>query len=121
MSLDECIHEFYKKIEEGRYDDAFDIYWSGLGNHLRENGHFKENLDIIRRLFPNGEYIDPVLKRDIGWAHLMLGVAYYENGFPGIALNHITANINTDGENKRRVLYTYWKSHRSRQNFEKCC
>ena len=27
----------------------------------------------------------------------MLGVAYYENGFPGIALNHITANINTDG------------------------
>ncbi|MCW3128830.1 MAG: toll/interleukin-1 receptor domain-containing protein [Methanophagales archaeon] len=90
MSLEDSISKFNKKVREGLYNEAFDVFWSALGNLLRAEGRFKEYLDFIRCLFPNGEFIAPVLKeRNIGWAHLILGMAYYENGFPEIALKHI--------------------------------
>ncbi len=88
--MDQMMMDFKGKVQEGAFDDAFDIYWSGLGNVLKRQGMYSQDRQVLTALFPNGEFIAPVLReRNLSWAHLMLGVAYWNTGLPHLAVRHL--------------------------------
>ena len=80
-------NEFGQLVDRGLFDEAFDLYWSGLGNRLRKEGRHREDLNAIRRLLPADVAV--VAERDAGWVHYMAAQAYLNNGRPRVALRHL--------------------------------
>ena len=62
--------------QNGLFSEAFDAYIHKVNHGC--SGDLANRLEFLQLLFPNGEFIAPVLQGEqLKWAHIFLRYAYY--------------------------------------------